>query len=254
MDTSILGKTGIEVSRLCFGTGTAGWGGASDQTRLGKRELADLLIYAYSKGVTFWDLADQYGSHTNAALALQQVDRSDVVLTSKTTAKTKAEAAADIDRFLDETNTDYIDVVLMHCLTVRDWAERYAGVMEALTEAKDAGQVRAHGVSCHDFDAFDAASHNLWVDVVLARINYGGHHMDGPPEKIVPVLERMHRKGKGVYGMKVVGQGELEHDVGNAIHYVLDLPCVHAITIGMVTRREVDENVGWVEEHQLAPA
>ena len=254
MDSVVLGNTGIEVSRLCFGTGTSGWDGASDQTRLGTRELADLLIYAQSKGVTFWDLADQYGSHPNAALALQQVNRSDVVLTSKTCAKTRAEATADIDRFLRETKTDYIDIVLMHCLTVSDWPERFAGVMEALSDAKESGRIRAHGVSCHDFDAFDAASNSPWVDVVLARINYGGHHMDGPPEKIIPVLERMDRNGKGVYGMKVVGQGRLGKDARNAIHFVLDLPCVHAITIGMVSRAEVDENVGWVEEHQLVPA
>jgi predicted aldo/keto reductase-like oxidoreductase len=215
-------------------------------------ELAELLVYAHGKGVTFWDLADQYGSHANAALALAQVDRSSVVLTSKTCAKTGGEAAADIDRFLRETRSEQIDILLMHCLTVSDWPERFAGVMEALARAKEAGKIRAHGVSCHDFEAFEVAADEPWVDVVLARINHGGHHMDGPPEKIVPILDRMARNGKGVYGMKVVGQGKLDTDVRSAIHYVLELPSVHAVTIGMGSRREVEENVGWVEEYQLA--
>ena len=121
--------------------------------------------------------------------------------------------------------------------------------MDALSEAKEAGKIRAHGVSCHDFGAFQEAARSDWVEVALARINYGSHKMDGTPEEIIEVLEEMDHNEIGVYGMKVVGAGKLGHDARNAIHYVLDLPAIDAITIGMVTKEQVDENVGWVEEH-----
>ena len=158
MEIRPLGNTGIDVSRLCFGTGTSGWAGASNQTRLGMDAFVELLLYGYGKGILFWDLADQYGSHANAAKALKQVDRGSVVLTTKTTASSKSEAEADIDRFLRELGTDYLDIVLMHCLTSADWSKSKRGIMEALTAAKAAGKIRAHGVSCHDLGAFEVAA------------------------------------------------------------------------------------------------
>jgi predicted aldo/keto reductase-like oxidoreductase len=256
MDIVELGTTGIKVSRLCFGTGTHGWRGRSDQTDLGLQELADLLIYGFERGITFWDSADQYGSHPHVSQALKTIDRNQMVITSKTCAKTAEEAEKDIDRFLHEMNTDYIDIVLMHCLTSSDWPTAQADVMDLLEKKKQQGVIRSHGVSCHDFGAFQQAAISNWVDVVLARINYAGKHMDGPPEKIIPVLEQMHANQIGVYGMKVVGCGELGHDAQNAIHFVLNLSCVDAITVGMKNKAEIDDNIGYVEAHdtELQPA
>ena len=249
MDIRTLGNTGIQVSRLCFGTGTDGWQGRSDQTRLGLGELADLMHYAYDQGITFLDAADQYGSHPHVARMLETVDRDAVVLTTKTCATTAEEAESDIDRFCKELKTDVLDIVLMHCMTSSDWTDARAGVLETLERKKQEGVIRAHGVSCHDFGAFCKAAETDWVDVVLARINYAGKHMDGPPEQIIPVLDRMHEASMGVYGMKVVGAGQLGDDARDAIHYVLDLPSIDAITIGMVNRQQVDDNIGYVEEH-----
>ncbi|MDA0747415.1 MAG: aldo/keto reductase [bacterium] len=256
MDTAVLGNSGIEVSRLCFGTGTNGWSGRSNQTDLGLQELADLLLYGHERGITFWDSADQYGSHPHVAHALSQLKRSDVTLTTKTCARTAKDAENDIDRFLNEMNTDYLDIVLMHCLTSENWPDTFSSVMDVLEKKKEQGIIRAHGVSCHDFGAFQRAAETTWVDVVLARINYAGKNMDGPPEKIIPVLEQMDEAGIGVYGMKVVGCGDLGDNARDAIHFVLDLPSIDAITIGMKNRREVDENIGWVESHdqELQPA
>ena len=247
-----IGTTGLLVSQLCFGTGTQGWRGRSNQTDLGLDELADLLYYGYDRGINFWDSADQYGSHPHVARALQNIDRDTVVITSKTCATTSEEAEADIDRFLRELNTESIDIVLMHCLTQKNWPTSFSGVMDVLERKKQEGVIRAHGVSCHDFDAFQTAAITPWVDVVLARINYAGKNMDGPPEKVIPVLEQMDANGIGVYGMKVLGCGHLDHDARNAIHFALDLGAIDAITIGMKSRREIDENIGWIEEHDHA--
>jgi predicted aldo/keto reductase-like oxidoreductase len=135
-----------------------------------------------------------------------------------------------------------------------NWPISYRGVMDILARKKQKGIIRAHGVSCHDIDAFEQAAISPWVDVVLARINYAGKNMDGPPERVVPILEEMEANDIGVYGMKVVGRGDLP--ARDAIHYVLDIPAIDAITVGMMNRREIDENIGHVEAHStvLQPA
>ena len=254
METRELGSTGIPVSRLCFGTGTNGWNGRSIQTDLGLQELADLLRYAYDRGVTFWDSADQYGSHPHVARALEGLDRQTVVVATKTCAKTADEARSDIDRYLRELGTDYLDVVLLHCMSNENWTDTDAEAMEVLQDRKEAGVIRAHGVSCHDLGALRRAAETPWADVVLARINHSGENMDGAPEKVVPILEQMDDAGIGVYGMKVLALGSLKAE--DAIDYALDLPSVDSVTIGMKSRQEIDENIGWVEAHDdaLQPA
>ena len=186
MQQVMLGNSGIEVSRLCIGTGTVGWSGSSNQTRkLGTEGLIDLLCYAYDSGVRFWDTADQYGSHPHVREALRRLPRDQVVITTKTTSRTPAGVRDDVERFLRELGTDYADIVLLHCLTEDDWTTRYEDCMEALTKCQAQGLIRAVGVSCHDFEAFKLAAITPWVEVVLARINYAGVIMDASPEEVI---------------------------------------------------------------------
>src|SRR5436190_125432 len=249
-----LGTTGIRVSRLCFGTGSSGWGGHSNQTRLGFDRLVELLCYAHERGITFWDLADQYGSHPHAAAALKRVGRENVVITTKTVSRTPAEIHQDLDRFRRELDTDTLDIVLLHCLTDPEWVGKLGSVMDALSKAQEQGILRAVGVSCHNFGAFQAAAACDWVEVVLARINYAGLHMDAPPEEVIPVLERMHRAGKGVYGMKVMGAGQLGHDAERAMQYALSLDCLDAIVIGMEGEEQIDGNLDLLRRLEPVPA
>ncbi len=158
MDTVDLGLTGLRVSRLCFGTGTNGWGGSSNQSRLGLKGLSGLLRFAHDHGVRFWDTADQYGTHRHVAEALKGLDRDSVVLTTKTTSRTEDGVTGDVERFLREAGTDVVDIVLLHCLTQSDWPERFPGAMDALSRARDRGLIRSVGVSCHDFGAFETAA------------------------------------------------------------------------------------------------
>ena len=249
MQQVMLGNSGIEVSRLCIGTGTVGWSGSSNQTRkLGTEGLIDLLCYAYDSGVRFWDTADQYGSHPHVREALRRLPRDQVVITTKTTSRTPAGVRDDVERFLRELGTDYADIVLLHCLTEDDWTTRYEDCMEALTKCQAQGLIRAVGVSCHDFEAFKLAAITPWVEVVLARINYAGVIMDASPEEVISVMDEMSGNGKGIYGMKVYGAGKLLDDRRRALGYVLDLPSVNAVVLGMENKAEVDENVELIEE------
>src|SRR6266852_2966993 len=240
-DTITLGKTGIQTSRLAMGTGTVGSGHHSHQTALGVKGLSDLLLNGYDHGLRFFDSADSYGSHPHVAEALKHVARDKVTVLTKTWARDPATARDDLDRFRRERGTDEIDICLMHCLTEGDWTERYKGVMDVLSEAKQKGIIRAHGCSCHSIKALRAAAKSPWVEVDLARINPIGAHMDASPEEVVSVLREMKAAGKGVIGMKILGQGDLRGRVDDALRYALSLGVLDAFTIGAESRTEQED-------------
>ncbi len=231
-DTVTLGATGIQTSRLAMGTGTVGSGHHSHQTSLGVDGLSRLLLNGYDSGLRFFDAADSYGSHPHVAAALKQVDRSKVTLLTKSWARDAAEMQADLDRFRRELGTDYLDVVLMHCVTEPDWTTQYRGAMDVLSEAKQKGTIRAHGCSCHSLEALRAAARSPWVEVDLVRMNPIGAHMDADPDTVASVLKEMKTSGKAVVGMKILGQGDLRNKPDEAIRYALGLGILDAFTIG----------------------
>lgn len=241
-DIVTLGRTGIQVSRLSQGTGTNGFGGSSAQTRaLGLQGVAELLRAAVDQGITFWDLADGYGSHPHAREALKTVARDKVVILTKTRASSAQEMRADLDRFRREIGVDRIDIVLLHCMTSANWPKQKQGAMEVLAEAKAQGVIRAHGVSCHDLGALRTAAATEWVDVDLARLNPAGAVMDGTVDQVLPVLAEMKRKGKGIIGMKILGAGQLVSRADEALQYATAAPVLDAFTIGAASRRELED-------------
>jgi 1-deoxyxylulose-5-phosphate synthase len=231
-DTVTLGHTGIQTSRLAMGTGTVGVGHHSHQTALGIDGLARLLLNGYDNGLRFFDAADSYGSHPHVAEALKHVDRTKVTVLTKSWARTAPEMRADLDRFRKELGTDHLDIVLMHCLTEADWTTRFEPVMDALSEAKQKGVIRAHGCSCHSIEALRAAAKSPWVDVDLARVNPVGAFMDAEPDTVVSVLREMKANGKAVVGMKILGQGNLRNRQDEALRSALGLGLLDAFTIG----------------------
>lgn len=240
-DQVLLGNTGIRVSRLAMGSGTHGYAGSSDQTRLGLDGFSSLLVHSYERGITFWEAADQYGSHAHLKRAIAQVGRQNVVILTKTHAETEAQAQADLERFLTELGTDYIDVLLLHNRQSARWTAQCAGAMQYMADAKRRGVIRAHGVSCHTLDALRLAARTPWVDVDLARINPAGLHMDAAPETVLEVLREMKAAGKAVIGMKILGQGELASKLDVALRHATSLDCVDAFTIGFKSRAELGE-------------
>jgi len=240
-DTVVLGSTGIRTSRLAMGTGTVGSGHHSHQSALGVPGLADLLWHGYDQGLRFFDAADSYGTHPHVAEALKRVPREKVTVLTKSWARDAAGMRADLDRFRRELNTDYIDIGLMHCLEDPDWPVKYGGAMDALSEAKAKGIIRAHGCSCHSIGALRAAAKSPWVEVDLARVNPIGAHMDADPATVVSVLREMRAAGKGIIGMKILGQGDLGGRQDEALKFALSLGVLHAFTIGAESRAEQED-------------
>jgi 1-deoxyxylulose-5-phosphate synthase len=242
-DTVVIGKTGIRTSRLAMGTGTVGSGHHSHQTALGVKGLSELLLNGYDHGLRFFDAADSYGSHPHVAEALKRVPRDKVTVLTKTWARDPKTAREDLDRFRRELGTDYIDICLMHCLTEGNWTEQYRGVMDVLSEAKQKGTIRAHGCSCHSIEALRAAAKSPWVDVDLVRINPVGAHMDADPATVITVIREMRASGKGIIGMKILGQGEMRNRQDEALKFALGLGLLDAFTIGAESKAEQDDLV-----------
>lgn len=245
-DKVSLGKSGITTSLVGIGTGSGGWAGKSDQTRLGQQEFTRQLRYAFDKGINFFDLADQYGSHPYFRKAMEGVSRDKYVIQTKSTSRRAKEARADIDRFLKELDTDYIDSLIIHNVTDGKWTTNYREVMDVFEEAKEAGKIRAHGVTCHSFSALQAAEASDWVQINQVRWNSRESHMDADVKTVGALFEKMRLKGQGMIGMKVIGQGALVNG-SNALtpqdcyKFQIESGVVDAFVVGVQKIEHIDQ-------------
>lgn len=237
-----LGNTGIEMSRMAMGTGSSGWRGSSNQTRkLGIRGLADLLHFAYDEGINFWDAADQYGTHPHLKEAQKKIKRENVVILTKSTSITADGMKKDLDRFRKELGTDYMDIVLLHAVTNGNWRNDLKGPMEVLSEAKEQGIIRAHGISCHSLEALEQAAEEPWVDVDLARFNPAGARMDADVATVTKVLERMKDNGKAIIGMKVYGAGLLLDNKDKCLQFHTGHDFIDSFTLGIESAEQLQD-------------
>ncbi len=284
MERVRLGKTGIEVSRLGIGTGTAHPSGHCAQALMTTRELAGLLLFAFEQGINFWDTAFQYRTHPHVREALRQVKRSDVVISTKLTTSGTKETLRDFNTSLKDLGVDYVDVCLLHAVRTENELKTRAGALDALLELKEQGRIRAVGMSSHGLGALKAVTEIAEIDTVWVRINFAGLNMDAgkltlydqiasiawvkktagllpkriqaafrpkpeslliPPDDRIEVEEavkRIHSLSTGVVGMKVIAEGQLRGQAREAVEYVRDLPFVDSLVIGMLNKREIEEN------------
>ena len=243
-DKVVLGKSGVKVSLIGMGTGSVGVEQASNQTRKGVKEFTRVVRHALDRGICFFDVADQYGSHVYLREALKGVDRDKYVIQTKTHAKDASTARTHLERYLLELGVEHIDILLLHCMTEKDWPAKNKGSMEYLMKAKEEGLIRAHGTSCHGMDPLRSAAKNPFVEIDLARINPEGAVMDDRnPDEVASELQEMHDAGKGVVGMKILGEGRFKEPERRdaSLKYVLGLGSVDAFIIGFETPEQIDD-------------
>lgn len=246
-----LGKSKLKVSRFCLGTGMRGGHRESNQTRMGKEKFEALIRDSFDRGVKMFDLADLYGTHPYVIPALKGIQRDRFEVVTKIwwnkggiPEPERPDADVCVERFLRELKTDYIDLVLLHCVTSAKWPEELRKQMDILSKLKDTGKIRALGVSCHSLPALEACVTEPWVESVHTRINPYGMSMDGSPEQVVPVLQKIHAAGKGVVGMKIIGEGRLRNDDEKrdaSVKFALNLGCVDVLNVGCESIAEVDD-------------
>lgn len=248
-----LGTTGIRCTLLGQGTGMRGWNGNSDMTRLGRNEFVQLLEHGHASGISFFDLADMYGSHAYLREAMKRsIKREDIMILSKAISRSPALMKADIERFRHEIDTDYLDVLLMHCITEPDWTEKpeYQASLEVMHEAKAKGKIRAVGCSCHNFDALRRAAASPHVDVILARYNPFSIKMDESVENVTAVLKEAREAGKGILGMKVVGEGQFTGEpdkISESVKFIVNSGLIDAITVGFTEQAQIEDMIGRID-------
>ena len=244
IDQVALGKSGVKVSLVGMGTGSVGVGQASNQTKLGIKGFTKVVRHALDRGVCFFDVADQYGSHVYLREALKGVPRDKYVIQTKTHATKFPDAKSHLERYCLELGVEMIDIVLLHCMTKGNWPADHAGSMEYLAKAKEQGLIRAHGTSCHGMDPLRQSAKNPFVEIDLARINPEGLIMDDKkPDEVASQLEEMHSAGKGVVGMKILGEGRITTPERKdaSLKFVLGLRTVDAFIIGFESTEQVDD-------------
>jgi aryl-alcohol dehydrogenase-like predicted oxidoreductase len=251
-----LGKSGLKSTLIGIGTGFSGYNRSSNITRSGVAE--SLIRLAYEKGIRFFDCADSYGTHPYTAAALKIFPRESYTLSTKIWVSQggipepeRPDANWVIDRFRKELNTDYLDLVQIHCMTDAHWTDKHKKQMDILETLKAKKVIRAHGVSVHSLEAMEACIDNQWVDVVHVRINPYGEAMDNnDPAKVIPVIEKLHKGGKGIIGMKLIGAGKFKNEedkIDTSLKYVLRLGTVDMIIVGFELAGQIDNYIARVQ-------
>ena len=239
LDRVTYGNTGLRVSRVNFGAGLMG----RLKYHLSPSDGGKLLRAAYELGVNFWDTADGYGTHPHVGEGLKGLDRASVVINSKTQAKDRDGAVADVERFLREMGTEYLDTIMLHGVeTVEELALRQ-GALEGLLQCKERGLVHHVGLSTHIATGpiLDEVARNPALEVVLTLYNRDGLMLKGGTlEEHAAAIRRVYEAGKGVCLMKVLAQGGLVSVADSAIRAAFDFPYAHAATIGFRDLHQVE--------------
>ncbi len=243
MEYRLLGKTGLKVSRLCFGTLTMG----PLQANLSLEEGASLLVEAFSAGINFWDTAESYHNYPYLRLALKKIG-SMPIIASRTYASNAAEAEASLEKARVELDLEVIPIFMLHEQESALTLEGHRPALEYLCAARERGLIQAVGISCHTVAAVKAAILFPELDLIHPLINYRGIGIkDGSAAEMLAAIETAYKYGLGIYGMKVLGGGHLNASAKEAISFALELECLHALAIGMASLDELTANLCYMQ-------
>lgn len=247
----------VKTSRIGFGTGMTGHSRSSALTRMDRKKATELILYGYERGIRFFDCADLYGTHQLIVdtLADAGISRDSFQIGTKIWAhdggipeKERPRADVVVKRFLQETKSDYLDLVQLHCMMSPDWNERYAQYMEDLEALKKEGLIRAHGISSHSNAATKKAIELDWTDAIHVRMNTSGARMEGSFEENAALVEAAAAKNIGIICMKIIGEGTIKNidDRRRSVDAVTRLSGVDVMIVGFTDKSEIDEFVGHV--------
>ncbi|PLX95417.1 MAG: aldo/keto reductase [Desulfuromonas sp.] len=245
-----LGHTGLNINRLVYGTLPLG----PLQSNLSPEEGGKLIRYALEQGVTLLDTAALYGTYPHIREGPKGYD-GEVIIASKTHAATACDARAHVEQALKELDRSELDIVHLHGARLQNPFLERAEVFAELKKMKMEGMIRRLGVSCHYISAVEQAAENPDIEVVHPLINKNGMGIiDGSAAEMAAAIKRCADNGKGVYAMKALAGGNLISEARASLRYVLDLPGVHAIAVGLLSKAEIDGNLALFNEGVADPA
>ncbi len=238
MNRTALGRTGLEVSRICFGTLTC----SPLQARMSPPESAKLLEFAFQCGINILDTAEYYDNYQHIRAAGSAVE--DMLIITKCHAYDRESARRSLQSALMGTGRSSIDVMMLH-EQESEWTLRgHAQALAYFYEQKALGVIKAVGVSTHFVRCAKAAAHLEGIDVIEAICNPLGIGIaDGTQQEMNEALNMAHENGKGIIAIKALGGGHLSGDSENALKTVLSWQFVDTIAIGMQNRAEIEYNL-----------
>jgi aryl-alcohol dehydrogenase-like predicted oxidoreductase len=251
-DWVTLGKSGVKVTRLAFGTGSIS---GKTQRDLGQEEFTRLVRYSYDHGIRFFETAESYGEmHKMLGIALKGIPRDSYRLMSKVTTRPGTDPQEKIDELRKLANTDYFDIMLLHYQHVATWPADTEKWQDGLLEAKHKKAIIGQGASVHGLPALRRFPGNQWLEVAMIRMNHKGSHMDaedfatagpGNVSEVVEHVKQVRKEGMGVISMKLVGEGSFttREDRQAAMKFAFNNAGVDSVTVGYKNTAEVDEAI-----------
>lgn len=246
-----LGKSGVKVTRLAFGTGTHN---GAVQRQLGQDGFNRLVRHAYDNGIRFFETAAAYPQmHEMLGIALKGQPRDSYALMSKVTTDDSDPLAA-IDEMRRQAQTDYFDIMLLHVQHTDTWPADSQRWQDGIMEMERRQAVRSHGASIHSLPALRLVPQNKWLQIAMIRMNHKGAHMDGPDyhfhgpgdvSEVVDHVHQAHAAGMGVISMKLIGEGSFtdRSDRQQAMRFAFQHAGVDAVTVGYKSTAEIDEAI-----------
>jgi aryl-alcohol dehydrogenase-like predicted oxidoreductase len=258
-----LGQSGVEVSRLIYGTEPFNFKKGPDDNRTQgdktPEEAAKILEGSLKLGVNTWDTSDDYGTHPHVAEALKIVDRKEVVIADKSNSMTEAEGRNALEFSQKSLGVDYIDIMFLHILPYEPSERQDAlgrkyysgtlnqrkGTIKSWLEAKESGLIRAIALSTHSTEVLKQVISYPEIDIVCTTLNIDGTVMDdGTLQDRIDAIRNLKDRGKGVYVIKLLNAGRLRDRGDEAIIWNLQFKdFIDAWNIGMYSVEEVKHNI-----------
>jgi aryl-alcohol dehydrogenase-like predicted oxidoreductase len=250
-DWVTLGKSGVKVTRLAFGTGSFS---GQVQRDLGQDGFTRLVRYAYERGIRFFETAESYGDmHRMLGVALKGLPRDSYRLMSKMTTREGVNPQQKIDELRKLANAEYFDVMLLHWQHTATWPTDTRRWQDGILESESRKAVVTHGASVHGLPALRQVPANKWLDVAMIRVNHKGVRMDaedyntnglGNVSEVVTYVHEGRKQGMGVISMKLVGEGIFNReDRKAAMRFAFRHAGVDSVTVGYKNTAEIDEAI-----------
>jgi 1-deoxyxylulose-5-phosphate synthase len=250
-DWITLGKSGVKVTRLAFGTGSFS---GQVQRELGQDGFTRLVRYAYDRGIRFFETAESYGDmHRMLGVALQGIPRDSYRLMSKVTTRQGVDPQEKFDELCKLANTEYFDIMLLHWQHTATWPADTSRWQDGILEAESKKVIASRGASVHGLPALRQVPGNKWLDVAMIRINHKGTKMDaedyntdglGNVPEVVTHVKQVRKEGMGVISMKLVGEGTFNReDRQAAMRFAFRNAGVDCVTVGYKNSAEIDEAI-----------
>ena len=250
-DWVTLGKSGVQVTRLAFGTGSFS---GQVQRALGQDGFTKLVRYAYDRGIRFFETAESYGEmHRMLGVALKGIPRDTYRIMSKVTTRPGVDPREKFDELRRLANTEYFDIMLLHWQHSATWPVDSAKWQDAILEAEAKKVIVGHGASVHGLPALRQVPANKWLDVAMIRMNHTGKSMDaedyntdgpGNVPEVVRHVGEARKAGMGVISMKLIGEGTFNReDRKAAMRFAFRNAGVDCVTVGYKNTAEIDEAI-----------